>query len=243
MVKDQQEDCSDCNGAGDGPWGFVVEECECRAEKDDGDGEWRKMSQREAGDGVCAWVLMVVFMLPGVDVEAVEAAESAEEKCGGKECEAEVGAARDCGDKGSGGEADAYGDLFGKAMGDFLLRRGAASGVDEDEISEDYGSEDEIEADGGGFETWEEQGESDGGCEDSSEEGGAVAVVEVVARFEVCEEVRLCFEDACVHQAVGCVEGPDGEGHGERGDTGEVDVHRGCNEACPQNSYSGGVER
>ena len=75
-----------------------------------------------------------------------------------------------------------------------MLGRGAACDVDEDEVSEDEGSEDEIEADGGGFEAREEQGEGDGDEEDSGEEGSAVAMVKVVAGFEVCEEMRLGVE-------------------------------------------------
>ena len=97
---------------------------------------------------------------------------------------------------------------------------GASCDVDEDEISEDEGAEDEIEVDGRGFEAREEQCEGDGGEEDSGEEEGAIAVVEVVAGFEVLEEVRLGVEDAGVHesgvhQTIGGVEGPDGEGHGQ----------------------------
>ena len=92
---------------------------------------------------------------------------------------------------------------------------GASRDVDEDEVSEDEGSEDEIEADGRGFEVREEQCEGDGGEEDSGEEDGSVAVVEVVAGFEVSEEVGLSVKGAGVHESVGGVEGPDGEGHGQ----------------------------
>ncbi len=132
-------------------------------------------------------------VLPCVDVEAVEAAKSAEQECGGYKRESEFGVACDGWDESGGGEADSDGDLFGQAVGD-MLGRGAACDVDEDEVSEDEGSEDEIEADGRGFEAREKQCERDGDEEDSGEEGSAVAVVKVVAGFEVCEEMGLGVE-------------------------------------------------
>ena len=53
--------------------------------------------------------------------------------------------------------------------------------------------------------------------EDSGEEGGAMAVVEVVAGFEVLLLPGLAVEQAGVEQAVGGVEHPDGEEHGDDG--------------------------
>ena len=89
-------------------------------------------------------------VLPGVDEEAVEAAEGGEEECGGEQGEAQVGTAGDGGDEGGGGEEEADGDLLGESVG-------AACGVDEDEVAGDEASEDEVEADGFGFEVREEQ--------------------------------------------------------------------------------------
>ena len=62
---------------------------------------------------------------------------------------------------------------------------GVAGGVDEDEVGGDEGAEDEVEVDGCELEAGKECGESDGGEEDSDEEGEAVTMVEVVAGFEV----------------------------------------------------------
>ena len=85
-------------------------------------------------------------------------------------------------------------------------------------------------------------GEGDGGEEDSGEEGGAVAVVEVVAGFEVCVEWGGSSRSAGVQQTVGGVEHPDGEGHGEGGGEGEMDVVGGGDEPGPESGDGGGVE-
>ena len=189
----------------------------------------------ETGDGMDVNVAAVMGVLPCVDVEAVEAAESSEEESGGYQREAEFGVACDGWDEGGGGEADADSDLFGQAMG-------APCDVNEDEVSEDEGSENEIEADGSDFEMREEQRESDGREEDSGEEKGAVAVVEVVAGFEVFEEVRLGVEGAGVHQTIGCVEGPDGESHSQCRSEWEMDLVGGGDEPRPESGDGGGVE-
>ena len=85
--------------------------------------------------GSVGYVRVAVF--PGVDEEAVETAKSCEEKCGGKERKAEVGAASDCGDERGSAEEKADGDLFGQTMR-------TVCGVNEDEVTEDQGCEDEI---------------------------------------------------------------------------------------------------
>ena len=56
-------------------------------------------------------------MFPGVDEEAVEAAEDGEEDGGREQIEAQIGTAGDGGDEGGGGEEEADGDFFGEAMG------------------------------------------------------------------------------------------------------------------------------
>jgi hypothetical protein len=53
-------------------------------------------------------------VLPGVDEEAVEAAEEGEEQGRGQEESTEGGVARDGGDEDGGGEEDADGELFGE---------------------------------------------------------------------------------------------------------------------------------
>jgi hypothetical protein len=55
-------------------------------------------------------------VLPGVDEEAVEAAEAGEEKSRRQKGEAKIGAASYGGDEGRGGEEDADGDLLGEAV-------------------------------------------------------------------------------------------------------------------------------
>ena len=109
-----------------------------------------------------------------------------------------------------GGEAVAYGDLFGEARGGFGVGGLVEGDVDQDEVAEDQAAEDEVEVDGFGWDAWEEDREGQGGEEDSGEEGCAVAMVEVVARFKVSGRGGLGVEEA-----VGGVERPDCGGHGE----------------------------
>jgi hypothetical protein len=133
------------------------------------------------------------------------------------------------GDEGGGGEEDADGDLLGQTVS-------AARGVYEDEVSEDQAAEDEVEADGFGFEAGKEQGEGNGGDEDASEEGGAVAMVEEVARFE-----GVGLGGLGVEETVGGVEHPHGDGHGERGGEREAEVVGAGDEPGPERGYGGGV--
>jgi hypothetical protein len=88
----------------------------------------------------------------------------------------------------------------------------------------------------------EKQCECDGGEEDSGEEEGAVAVVKVVAGFEVSKEVRLGVESAGVHEAVGGVERPDGEGHSQRRREREMGLVGSGDEPSPEGCNGGGVE-
>ena len=74
-----------------------------------------------------------------------------------------------------------------------------------------------------------------------------MAVVEVVASFEVLVMGWVGVEDAGIHQTgihqtIGGVEHPDGDDHGERGGDGKVDVVGGGDEPCPENGDSGSVE-
>src|ERR1700679_4171849 len=90
-------------------------------------------------------------VFPCVDEEAVEAAECGEEESCRKQGKAQVGSAGHCGDEDGGGEEDADGELFREAMGGFLYGSGGRSGVDEDEVTGQQASEDEVEMKGGGF--------------------------------------------------------------------------------------------
>jgi hypothetical protein len=158
-----------------------------------------------------------VFMLPCIDVEAVETAEGGEEESTWEQRQTEIRASSDSGNEGRGGEAEPYGDLFGKAMG-------AARGVDENEVAGDEASEDQVEVDGFGFEVGKKHREGDGGERNSGEEGGAVAVMEVVPSFEAFVMGRVDVERANIHQAIGGVEDPDCEGHGDGGGNWNDDV-------------------
>jgi len=84
VVQGEQEDgCGGC-GEGDGPRGVVVEQGEGRAGEGDGDCDGGKVAERGAREGVGRVSDRdggAVWMFPCVDEEAVEAAESGEEKC------------------------------------------------------------------------------------------------------------------------------------------------------------------
>ncbi len=124
-------------------------------------------------------------MLPCVDEEAVEAAEGGEEERRREQSEAQGGTPGYGGDEDGGGEEDTYGDLFGEAT--CCRSRGGCAwcGVNEDEIAGEETTENEIKMQRGGFELGEKRGQGDGGEEDSGEEGFAVAMVKVMAGFEV----------------------------------------------------------
>ncbi len=81
------------------------------------------------------------------------------------------------------GEEEAYGDLFGEAAAG--RADGAERGVDEDEVGEEKGAEDEVEAKGCRGESWDEPGEGGGDEGEGDAEGAAVSVVEEVAGFEI----------------------------------------------------------
>jgi hypothetical protein len=176
----KQEGC--CGGGdrkGDWPGSLVVELSEGGAENDDSGGEKRKIAQGQVSGGVCRLVgWRKRAMLPCVDEEAVEAARSREEDREREQGEAKVGTASHGGNEGGCGEEEAYGDLLWETVS-------AAAGVNEDEVAAKQAAEDEIEMDGLGFKVRKKSCEGDGGSEDAGEEEAAVAVVEVVARFEV----------------------------------------------------------
>ena len=86
-----------------------------------------------------------------------------------------------------------------------------------------------------------EGSEGDRGEDDSSEEGSAVAVVKVMAGFEVFSMARI--EKTGVHQTISGVKHPDGYGHGEDRRSWESDVVGAGDEPRPESGYRGSVER
>jgi hypothetical protein len=100
-----------------------------------------------------------ITVLPRVDEEAVKATDYGEEKSRCDESHAEIRAARDGGDEGSGGETDSNGELFGEAVR-------AAGCVDNDEVAKDESAEDEVQVDALRGDVWEKKGEDDGCADD-----------------------------------------------------------------------------
>jgi hypothetical protein len=106
--------------------------------------------------------------------------------------------------------------------------------VDEDEVAEEEAAEDEIEIDGVGGEPEQKRGQGYGGQEDSCKEEGAVTMMEVVTGFEMLFLSGLAVEQASVEKAVGGVEHPDGDEHGEDGGDGKTNVVGGADEPDPE---------
>ncbi len=88
---------------------------EDQAEDDRSKRQAAERAQGEAGRRVS--VGSGAGMLPGIDEEAVQAAEKREEQRCGEQDGAQSGFAGDGGDEGGGGEEDADGELLGNAMG------------------------------------------------------------------------------------------------------------------------------
>lgn len=147
------------------------------------------------------------IMFPGVDKEAVEAAENGEKECKGKQRKAEIGASSDCRDEDCRSEKDANGDFLRKAMG-------ASGGVDHDEVANNQTSKDEIETKGFGFEVRKKCCKNNCGAYDGYKKGRAMAIVEVVTSFEIEVEGLIGAEEPGVHEAVSGVKHPDSDCHG-----------------------------
>jgi hypothetical protein len=71
--------------------------------------------------------------------------------------------------------------------------------VDEDEVSNDECAENEVEMDSFGVEARKEDGECDGGEDDTGKEGWAMTMVEVVTGFEIFVAGWIGVEEAGVH--------------------------------------------
>jgi hypothetical protein len=205
------------DGAGDVPGSLVAQESEDGGRESEKDRQQRQVAQSQTRDCVNTGICPVIFVFPGVDEEAVEAAEGSEEEGVGEQGYAEVGSSGDGGYEGGGGEEEADGDLLGKAVSDLLPGCSVWCGVDEHEVTDDEGCEDEIEVDGLGVEVRKDDRERDGAEEYSSEEGGAIAVVEEVTSLQPFVAGGIDVQYASVHEAIGSVEHPDGDGHGDGG--------------------------
>jgi len=240
-VEEKEDGSGDGAGCGKRPrrWMQPVEaESRCQEVADEREGgDAGDVADGQAGDGAGRGggeVECGVF--PVVDEETVQAAEEGEECCRGKEVGAKLRSAGDGGDEDGGREEEADGDLLGEAVG-------AAGGVDKDEVSGEERAENEVEANGVGVEAGDKESECDRGGEDAQEEERAVAVVEAMAMQEIASVERTGIEKAGVEQTVGCIEHPDGDGHGGGGDEWKRDVDGGGEEPGPEDGDGGGVER
>jgi hypothetical protein len=173
-------------------------------------------------------------VLPGVDEEAVEAAQSCEENRKRKQGEAKAWAAGDGGNEGGRGEEEADGDLLREAVS-------AAGGVNEDEVPGEQAAEDEVELDGCGFEMGEKDRECDVGCHDACKECTAMAIVKVVTGFEV--SFGYGSDEAGIEKAIGGVKHPDREKHGNDADHWQAKMIGESDEPDPERGNRWGVER
>jgi hypothetical protein len=82
-------------------------------------------------------IRLLGVVLPGEDEETVETAERGEEERQREQSETKVGLMSNCRDEDGGGEANADGELFRKAMRAF-------TGVNENEVSEDKTAENQV---------------------------------------------------------------------------------------------------
>jgi hypothetical protein len=244
LVKEEQKNGRDSDSYGDLPGGAVVENTEGASDEEDGEGEERQMTESKASGGV-GWVIGVSgrafgIVFPGVDEETVEATQGRKEKCRGEQREPKSGLACDGGDEDGSGEEDADGNLFGEAMG-------AVGGVDQYEISEQKTAENEVKMYGLSGEPEQERSKGGRGQQNSCEEGAAVSMVEVMARFEMMFlrssiVERTSIQQAGIKKTVGGVEHPDRDEHGDNGREGKVDVIGGGDEPDPKRGYRWGIE-
>ena len=187
IVQQEQEGGGEGDGIGDRPGTPAVEDGDRRARQREKNGEPGETLQCESGDWGSRIAGVGIGVFPGIDEEAVEAAQRSEEQGEWEQARTEARTTGDGGYKGCSGEEEADGNFFGKEVRNLPLGCGVADGVDEEEVNEDEDCEDEVEVDGPGFEVGQKQSEDDGGKKDSEEEDGTVAVVEVVAGFEARE--------------------------------------------------------
>jgi hypothetical protein len=136
-------------------------------------------------------------VLPGIDEQTVEAAKSSEEKRWRNKGKTQIRSTRDCRDEGCCSEEDSYGELLREPVC-------TACGVNQDEVSEEKTAEDKVKMDGLRRDAWKKDGERERREKYAGEESAAVALMEVMARFQVF----------CIEKTVGCVERPNGDSHG-----------------------------
>lgn len=171
-------------------------------------GEEGKASEVAGGEACCpvgAGAIGGVF--PGVEEEAVQGADRSEEQSRKDESGAKVGAAGHGGDEDGSGKEDADGELFGQA------RRSGKTSVDEKKPGEQERAEESVEAKSFREQERKQHGQTDGAKDDDGKEGATMAMVEVVASFEVVGGVGT----GGVEEAVAGVEHPDGKEHGHQG--------------------------
>jgi hypothetical protein len=104
----------------------VVEQNQTDAADYEHGGERTKVVDRDTGDSMSKTTGPMIFVFPGVDEEAVEAAEGREDQCNGQQRETQVGTLGNCGDEGCSSEAETYGDLLRHSTSNLLLSRKAA---------------------------------------------------------------------------------------------------------------------
>jgi hypothetical protein len=188
----------------------MIEQNESDAAADKHACERRKVPESKAGDRMSRSIDSLTFMFPGIDEEAVEAAEGREDDSNRQQRKAQVGTASDRGDKGGSSKAETHGDLLRQTTGNLPLSRCAASGMDEDKVPRDQPPENQVKANGCRIEVRKKSRKRNGGEKDSSEKTHVVAMVEVVAGFETRVPSRIDVEQAGIHQTIASIEHPDG---------------------------------
>jgi hypothetical protein len=183
----------------------MVEQGQSDTAENEGGSERTKVVESGAGNRMSGTIGAVIFMFPGIDEEAVEAAEGREDERSGQQREAQFGTAGDCGNKCGSSKAETYSDLLRQTMCNLLLSRRAVSGMDEDKVSRDHAPEDQVEANGCDVEVGKKSCKSNGGENDSGKKSCAVAVMKVVAGFEAVLPSRIAVQQAGVHQPIGSV--------------------------------------
>ena len=193
----------------------MVEQRQSHTAENEGGCERTKVVESGAGNRMSGTIGAVIFMFPGIDEEAVEAAEGREDERSGQQREAQFGTAGDCGNKCGSSKAETYSDLLRQTMCNLLLSRRAVCGMDENEVARDHPPKDQVEANGCGVEAGKKSRKGDRAEKDSDEKGGAVTMVKVMARLEAIMSSRVDVEQAGVHQTIGSVKHPNGESHRE----------------------------
>jgi Peptidase family M1 domain len=243
VVQEEQDGSRQCTCARNWPRDPVAEKDQSDATENEHYSERKKVVESEAGNRMSGTIGARIFMFPGVDEEAVEAAERREYKRDGQQREAQFGATGDRGDKRRSCKAETHGDLLRQTMCNLLLSRRAVCGMDENEVARDHPPKDQVEANGCGVELGKKSRKSNGGENDSRKKSGAMAVMEVVASLEALLSNRISVQQARVHQTIGSVKHPNGKSHRERRRERKIDLVGRSDEPGPKSSDSWSIER